>query len=39
MNRTLEELAQAMLRSQDSPESLWEPVAEHAAYVQNHKEP
>ena len=35
MNRMLEELACAMLRSRDSPEFLWEQATEHAAYAQD----
>jgi len=35
MNRTLVELARAMLTAADLPEFLWEPAVEHAAYICN----
>ena len=35
MNRTLGEMSRAMLSGQESPEFLWEPAVEHAAYVRN----
>jgi hypothetical protein len=35
MNRTLEELACAMLRAHDLPEFLWEHATLHAAYIRN----
>ena len=35
MNRTIEELARAMLRGQDLPEFLWEHATLHAAYIRN----
>jgi hypothetical protein len=35
MNRTLVELARAMITAQNLPEFLWEPAVAHAAYVQN----
>src|SRR5258708_37380362 len=35
MNRTLVELVRAMLTASHLPEFLWEPVVNHAAYVQN----
>ena len=35
MNRTLVELARAMLTASQLPEFLWEPVVNHAAYVRN----
>jgi transposase InsO family protein len=35
MNRTLAELAHAMLNGQHLPEFLWEHAVEHAAYVRN----
>ena len=35
MNCTLAEISRAMLQSQNSPEFLWEPAVEHAAYIRN----
>ena len=35
MNRTLVELARAMLKASDLPEFLWEPAVAHAAYIRN----
>ena len=35
MNRTLVELARAMLAAAQLPEFLWEPAVEHAAYIRN----
>jgi len=35
MNRTLIELARAMLTAADLPEFLWEPAVEHAVYICN----
>jgi hypothetical protein len=35
MNRTLVELARAMLIAAKLPEFLWEPAVEHAAYIRN----
>ena len=35
MNRTLVELARAMLTAADLPEFLWEPAVAHAAYLRN----
>lgn len=34
-NRTLVELARAMIKAQDLPEFLWEPAVKHAAYLRN----
>src|SRR6267154_510748 len=36
MNRTLVELARAMLTSSKLPEFLWEPAVAHATYLRNH---
>jgi transposase InsO family protein len=35
MNRTIVELARAMIKSQDLPEYLWELAITHAAYIRN----
>jgi len=35
MNRTLVELARAMLQASDLPEFLWEPAVAHAVYIRN----
>jgi len=35
MNRTLVELARAMIKGQDLPEFIWEYAISHAAYIRN----